>query len=332
MSLFKTEDMVLRPQDIWDARSHLKTVILRTPLIYSPALSERTGCQVYLKMECWQICGCFKVRGAINLVSSLSDEQKMRGLVTASSGNHGIALSFAASRFGGIPVTVFAPEDADATKMRKVKALGAETRLFGANYLEALGEAQRYGIENGMTYAHSHAHPLIMAGQGTMALEILEDLPDVEAILVPIGGGGLVSGIALATKTVSDSVDIIGVEPTAAPGAYLSLRDGICREQIELKPSLADGLLGGFAPLAWKVSGHLIKEVVLVEEREIADAMRVFQQDEQLMLEGASSVGLAAMLSAKVRLEGKKVVLILTSRNIDANKFNRVMNEREMRN
>jgi threonine dehydratase len=276
-------------------------------------------------MECWQVCGCFKVRGATNMVASLTEEERSRGLVTASSGNHGIALAYAASIFGRVPALVFAPQDADVTKMKKIRALGCEPRLYGENYLVALDETLRYSEENNVVLVHSHAHPLIMAGQGTIGLEIMEDLPDADAIVVPIGGGGLISGIATAAKAISESVQIIGVEPTAAPGAYLSFRDGVCHEQIELKPSLADGLLGGLAPLAWKICRNRVSQVELVDDDQVAHAMRVFQRDEQLMVEGASSVGLAALLSGKINLQGQKVVLVLTSRNIDADRFNRIV-------
>jgi threonine dehydratase len=319
------DNLVFRVTDIWEARTRLRNLILRTPLIFSSALSQRTGCQVYLKMECWQLCGCFKVRGAINKVASLTDAEKSRGLVTASSGNHGIALAYAAKIFDQPPPIIFLPEGADATKVGKMEALGARIVFHGKVFLDAYDRALQYVAETGAVFVHSHAQPSIMAGQGTIGLEIMEDLPDAEAILVPIGGGGLISGIATAVKAISESTKIIGVEPTAAPAAYLSLRDGICYERIEVKPSLADGLLGGFGRLPFEVSRNLITEVMLVEEDEIAQAMRVFQQDEQLMVEGASSVGLAALLSGKLDLRGQKVVLVLTSRNIDTDRFNRVV-------
>ncbi|NLE75293.1 MAG: threonine/serine dehydratase [Chloroflexi bacterium] len=316
-----TQEAELRPADIWQARARLRPHVWRTPLLHSAALSERTRCQVYLKMECWQLCGCFKVRGAINMVSALPPTQQARGLVTASSGNHGIAMAYAARLLGGLPATVFLPEGADRTKVRKIEALGAEARLGGAHYLAALDRAQAHAAAQGATYVHSHAHPLIMAGQGTIGLEIVEELPDVQAIVTPIGGGGLVSGVAVAAKSMSDRVRIIGVEPTAAPGAYLSFRDGVCRERIELKPTIADGLSGGLAPLAWQVARHLIEQVVLVEDVDTARAMRAFLEDEQLIIEGASAVTLAALLTGGVDLRGQRVALILSGRNIAATRF-----------
>jgi threonine dehydratase len=273
-------------------------------------------------MECWQLCGCFKVRGAINMVSALTASERSRGLVTCSSGNHGISLAYAASLFGRPPTKVFLPTTADPNKVKKLKALGAEAVLHGKDFSEALDAAQQCGRDTGGVYIHSHSHPLIVAGQGTIGLEIMEDLPDVETVLVPIGGGGLVSGIAAAVKSVAPHVRIVGVEATAAPGAYLSFRDGFCHERVDIQPSVADGLLGTLTPLTWEISHTLVEGVKLVEEDEIIQAMRVFQLDEQLIVEGSASVGLAAILSRKVDLHGQRVVLLLTGRNIDPGKYN----------
>lgn len=326
MSLFSLQTTGFEPADVWIARARVKNLILRTPMLFSRALSRRCSCQIYLKMECWQLCGCFKVRGAINMVAALTDEERSRGLVTCSSGNHGTALAYAASVFGHPPTKVFLPTYADPNKVSKLEALGAEPVLYGETFLETLDKAQQYAKDSGGTYVHSHSHPLIIAGQGTIGLEIMEDLPNVQAIVVPIGGGGLISGIATAVKSAAAEVRIIGVEPTAAPGAYLSFRDGRCHERIDLRPSVADGLLGTLTPLTWEISRNLVEGVKLVEEDEIIQAMWVFQQDEQLMVEGAAAVGLAAILSGKLDVQDQKVVLVLTGRNIDAGKFNELMN------
>ncbi len=261
------------------------------------------------------------------MVSALSEDERKRGLVTCSSGNHGTALAYAASIFGHPPTKIFLPTYADPNKVRKLKALGAEAVLHGDTFLETLDEAQQYAKDSGATYVHSHSHPLVIAGQGTIGLEIMEDLPDVQAVLVPIGGGGLISGIATAIKTISPEVRVIGVEPTAAPGAYLSFRDGFCHERIELRPSVADGLVGTLTPLTWEISRNLLEGVSLVEEDEIIYAMKVFQQDEQLMIEGSAAVGLAAILSGKVDVQDQKVVLVLTGRNIDASKYNSLVGQ-----
>lgn len=260
------------------------------------------------------------------MVASLTDEERNRGLVTCSSGNHGIALAFSANLFDQPPTKVFLPKNADPVKIDKIESYGAEAIIHGEHFLETLDEALRYTEETGATYVHSHGHPLVIAGQGTIGLEIIEDLPDGETILIPIGGGGLCSGIATAVKAAAPQIRILGVEPTAAPGAYLSIRDGYCHEWIDIKNSVADGLLGTFTPLTYEISRSLLENIVLVEETEIIEAMRFFQQEEQLMIEGSASVGLAAILNNKVDVAGQKVVLILTGRNINANTYNKLIN------
>ena len=315
--------------EIFLARRRLKNLVLRTPLIHSPALSKKTDCEIYLKMECWQLTGSFKVRGAINMVSALSKEEKDRGLVTTSSGNHGTALAYAASILGHPPTRVYLPKYANRKKVEKIRSFGAEAVLFGENFFESLDEAQRYVKETNATYVHSASHLHIIAGQGTIGLEVTEDLPDVDAVIVPIGGGGLISGISKAVRTINDRIRVIGVEPMAAQGAFLSLRDDRCYERVENRQSVADGLLGALTPLTFEISRNLVERVALLEEDEIIDAMRVFQAEEQLMLEGSAVVGLAAILAKKVDVKGQKVVLIVTGRNIDAERYNKLINARQ---
>jgi threonine dehydratase len=311
--------------EVWEARFRIKPFVFRTPLIFSDALSKRLDCSVYLKMECWQKCGCFKVRGAVNKIASLNEEKRQKGLVTTSSGNHAIATAYAAGLFNNPPTTVFMPKNADPTKVEKVKAYGVNLILFGQNYLEAYDKAQEYCLQTGGTYVHSHADPQVIAGQGTIGLEIMEDLPDVDAVVIPVGGGGLISGVSTAVKMASPSTRIIGVEPAAAPSASMSLRDGICYERIEIKPSIADGLLGGIGKLPFEIIRQLVEEVVVLDEDEIGRGVVAYQNEEQLMVEAASAVGLAALLSGKLNLKGNKVVLVITSRNIDSQKFNQVI-------
>lgn len=307
------------PIDIWNARSHLKEIVMHTPIYFSHSLSKIANCQVFLKMECWQLCGSFKVRGAINMVAAL---KKKRSLVTCSSGNHGIALAFAGGLFGYSPIKIFLPKNADSNKLNKLKELGAEAILIGDTYRDTMDKAIKYAEENDAIYVHSHDHPFVIAGQGTIGLEILEDLPSVETILVPIGGGGLISGIATAIKSSSQEKKIIGIEPVAAPGAYMSFRDNYCHERIDLNDSIADGLLGTLTQLTWQISRNLVESIVLVEEEEIIKAMKIFKEEEQLIVEGAAAVGLAAILSEKIKVTGQKVVLVITGRNINTKKYN----------
>jgi threonine dehydratase len=314
------------PADVVSARKRIQNHILKTPLIFSHALSKLLKLPVYLKMECWQLTGSFKVRGAFNWILNFLELHEQGSLVTASSGNHGIALSYAVFTLeNSLKVRVFSPESAEACKVQKMRELGADVVLKGNTFLEAYDSALEYVKEGDSFYVHSHAHPWTIAGQGTIALEILEDLPSLERIIVPIGGGGLISGISTIIKALNPKVEVIGVEPEAAPGAFLSLRDGVPRERIELRPTIADGLSGGFSPLPFRISRNLIDKVVLVSEEEIMEAMRVFEREEQVIVEGAAAVTLAALLFKKVNPQKKKTVLVLTGRNISAEKFNLIM-------
>ncbi len=317
---------VFDPREIWKSRQRIQQHIHRTPLVYSDSLSKLTGSEVYIKPECWQRCGCFKVRGAVSHVSSLSKEQLSKGLVTASSGNHALAVAFASTLFGKPPTRIYVPEDADPAKVKRIMEWEPELVYHGNSFFEAYKEARRYEKETGAVFVHSHGDPMVIAGQGTIGLEVMEDLPDVDSIIIPIGGGGLVSGISTAAKTINPDVRIIGVEPSAAPGAYTSLRDGVAHEEIEIEDSIADGLLGGFGSLPFQICSKTVDETHLVEDSEIIEAMKAFQQEEQLMVEAASSVGLAALMSGKVEAKGEKVVLIVTSRNVGADKYNALVN------
>lgn len=307
--------------DILNARERIAAHTLNTGLIFSPGLSETLNARIYLKPECFQIGGSFKLRGACNFVASLDPEQKARGLVTCSSGNHGAALSYAASLFSNPPVAVFVPEGADRTKQDRIRAYGAEIREAGRDFLETYGIALKYVEKTGALYVHSHGDPLVIAGQGTIGLEILEDLPDVEAVVVPVGGGGLISGIATAIKETSPGVRVFGVEAAAAPGAYLSFRDGFCHETVDIRPSLADGLLGTLTPLTWSIASRLVERIDIVEEGHIREAIDSLFRAEQLVVEGGGAVGLAALQQGLIDLKGQKVVIVLTGRNIAADKF-----------
>jgi len=306
---------------IEQARQRIADFIKPTPLIYSPGISRLLDAEVYLKPECFQVTGSFKVRGACNILASLSQEERNRGLVTCSSGNHGAALSYAAALFGSPPTTVFVPEGAEETKKARIKAYGARIREEGKDFLETYDRALAFVEKSGGRYIHSHGDPLVIAGQGTIGLELLMELPDPDMIIVPVGGGGLISGIATAVKSRSENIRIYGVEAAAAPGAYLSMKDGFCHETVEIKPSLADGLLGTLTPLTYSIVSELTAGIRIVEEPEITRAMRVFLEEEQLLVEGSAAVGLAALLERKIDVKGKTLICILTGRNISAAKY-----------
>lgn len=306
---------------IHDAKRSIQPHVLKTPILHSSVLSRRCGCQVYLKMECWQTCGCFKLRGVTNFLHHRKEAVMETGVVTASSGNHALALAYAATKMKVPRIAIFVPENADPAKVAKIRLHGVDPILAGQTFFETFDMAQAHAAKNGATYIHSHADPLVIAGQGTIGLEILEDLPDVDAVIVPVGGGGLISGIAAAIHSESRSVAIVGAEPEASPGAYLSMQKGAPCERIVLKPSVADGLAGGLSPLPFEIAHHLIARVALAAEEDIAAAMKAFFTEEQLVVEGAASVGLAVLLAGKIKLPDQKVVLVLTGRNVAAERF-----------
>ncbi|MFQ5813985.1 MAG: threonine/serine dehydratase [Anaerolineae bacterium] len=305
-------------RDILAAQRKLSGLIARTPLGYSFLLSQQAGCEVYLKLENWQKTGSFKVRGAINKVASLTGEEKAKGLVTASAGNHALGVAYAAQAWGNVPTTVFMPVNAPASKLKKLEEFECDVFLSGNSYDEAHHFAEDFERVHGATYVHAYDDPLTMAGQGTVGLEIMEDLPEAEAILVPVGGGGLIAGIALAAKAINPQVRVIGVQPEASPAAYLSLRDGRPYEEYDAAPTIADGLAGGFGRLPFEIAGDLIDEIVLVSEEETRAAVFTLLELAQLVVEGAGAVGIAALLAGKVNLAGRKVVAVLSGANIDA--------------
>lgn len=249
------------------------------------------------------------------------------GAVTASSGNHALGVAYAAAKMQVPQIRLFLPENADPAKVEKIRQCGIEPVREGESFFETLDIAQAYTRKNGACYLHSNADPLVIAGQGTIGLEILEDLPDVDAVIVPVGGGGLISGIGAAIKEDSGSTAIIGAEPEASPGVYLSLQKGEPCERITVKPSVADGLAGGLSPLPFEIAQHLIERVALATEDEIMTAMKAFFSEEQLVIEGAASVGLAALLAGKINLRDQKVVLVVTGRNIDSEKFKTIITQ-----
>ena len=314
--------------DILAAQREIGGLITRTPLEHSFLLSQQVGCGVYLKLENWQKTGSFKVRGAINTVSRLTEAEKTRGLVTASAGNHALGVAYAARALGNVPTTVFVPVNAPTSKLKRLEEFECDVRLSGNSYDEAHHAAEDFERLHGAAYVHAYDDPLTIAGQGTVGLEIMEDLPQAEAILVPVGGGGLIAGIALAAKAINPHIQVIGVQSEASPAAYLSLRDGRPYEEYDDAPTIADGLAGGFGRLPFKIAGDLIDEIVLVSEEETRAAVFTLLELAQLVVEGSGAVGLAALLAGKVNLAGRKVVAVLTGANIDAGLLLEIMMKR----
>lgn len=329
MSKQSDEKVALALGDILMARRNLAHLLRKTPLEYSFLLSREVANDVYLKLENWQKTGAFKVRGAVNKMANLSSAEKDRGVVAVSSGNFAVGVAYAARALGGVPVTIFMPTNTPSSKIDKLAEFDVEIILEGATFDEAHDISKEFQRERGLTFVHTYDDPLVVAGQGTVGLEIMEQLPEVEALLVPIGGGGLVAGTAVAAKAINSQVRVIGVQAEASPSAYLSLKEGHCYEKYDAAPTIAEGLAGGFGIVPFTIARDLIDEVILVSEEEIYEAVFFLLQAAQLVVEGSGAVGVAALLSGKVDLKGKKVAVILSGGNMDIEVLSQIMGSRQ---
>ncbi|AMA72461.1 MULTISPECIES: threonine ammonia-lyase [Aneurinibacillus] len=298
------------------AGERLKGVIHKTPLHLSQTFSRMCGCEVYLKLENLQKTGAFKIRGAYNKLVSLSLEERKRGLITASAGNHAQGVALAAQKYG-IPATVVMPAHAPKTKIQATEGYGARVVLHGATYDDACAKARQIAAEEGSTFVHAFDDPDVIAGQGTIALEIFEANPDLDVIVVPIGGGGLISGIAAAAKALKPSVKIIGVQPAEANSGYLSWKAG--KQVLISHPvSIADGLsvkMPGKLPLAMMCK--FVDDIILVTEEDIKQTMRLLLERSKVLAEGAGAAALSALISGKLSLPKQKVAFVVSGGNVD---------------
>lgn len=305
-------------QDIYLARRQIAAIARRTPVIRCPWLSELTGAAVHLKLESLQETGSFKLRGAANKLVSLTAEEQQRGVVAVSTGNHGRALSFAARELG-IPAFVCLSEAVPANKVEAIKELGAEVVIHGRSYDEAADHAHRLQQERGLTFVEPFDDPYVIAGQGTIALELLEELPELDAAVVPLSGGGLISGIAMALKETNPAIRAIGVSMDRAPVMYHSLRAGRPIEMEELE-TLADALVGGIGRpnrYTFSMVQRYVDETVLVSEEEIAAGMAFAFENHELVVEGGGAVGIAALMQGKVQDLGRHVAVVVSGGNVN---------------
>jgi threonine dehydratase len=311
--------------EIVAARSRLNGALVRTPCTESAALSELTGARIFCKHEHLQRTGSFKERGARNALAQLTAAQAERGVIAASAGNHALGLSWH-GRLLRVPITVVMPRFAPLVKVARCRQFGATVVLYGDTYDEARQEADRLAEERGLEYVHPFDDPRVIAGQGTMAFEILEQVPDAEAILVPVGGGGLLAGVATVLRALKPDLEVIGVEPaSAACFAAGMAADGPVR--VPTRFTLADGLAVGEAGRhTLAIARPLVDRLVTVSEESLALAMLRLTELEKCVIEGAGAAGLAALLEGKVpELAGRRVVLLLTGGNIDPLAHSRVI-------
>ncbi len=305
-------------RDVYLARRRIMSLARRTPVIEAPRLSESGKSKVVLKLENLQTTGSFKLRGATNKLLSLSEEERSRGVVTSSSGNHGRAVSYVAGRLG-IQATICIPDTVPDNKRKAIRQLGAELVIAGATYDEASDKAVRLQEERGLTMIHPFDDPFVIAGQGTIGLELLEDFPEIDTALVPLSGGGLMAGIAFVLKSADPKLRTIGITMERGPAMVESLRAGKVVEIVE-EPTLADALAGGLGGeniYTFEMIREFVDDTILVSEEEIAAAMAFALEEYHLVVEGGGAVGIAALMSGKARELGHNVAVVLSGSNVD---------------
>lgn len=301
--------------DIEAAADRIASGIRRTPATHSPRLSEVAGCELYLKFEIFQFTASFKERGALNKLLQLTGEEKKKGVITVSAGNHAQALAHHSKRLG-IPATVVMPRTTAFTKVTRTEALGAKVILGGETFSEAAELADRIQREQALTFVHPFEDPAIMAGQGTAALEFLADFQDLDVLVVPVGGGGLISGCATAAKALRPQIEVVGIQSACYPAMIAALEGRTIHPTMQ---TVADGIaVKEPGALAIRVVRALVDEMMAVEEGEIERAVCLLTEIENVVAEGAGAAALAAVLARPERFRGKKVGLVLSGANIDS--------------
>lgn len=316
-------EQVIALTDVQEAYARLSGVLHKTPLDRSRTFSMMTGCDVYLKLDNLQKTGSFKIRGAYNKIQSLTEREKASGVIAASAGNHAQGVAYAAS-LAGIKSTIVMPEGAPLAKIIATRGYGAEVVLHGAVYDDAYEQALKIQQESRQTFVHAFNDAAVMAGQGTIGLEILEDLDDVTAIVAPIGGGGLISGIATAVKAKAPQVKIYGVQATGASAMYLSKYAHSLKTTSDAQ-TIADGIAVKIpGDLTFPIVEKYVDEIVTVDDEAIAGAILLLLERAKLMVEGAGAISLAAILNGKIPQKGK-IVSVISGGNIDVNTISRII-------
>jgi threonine dehydratase len=308
-----------------EAAARIANLVRETPVDYSYRFSAETNAAVYCKLENLQYTGSFKLRGAANRIATLTPEQLKAGCVAASSGNHGAAVAYAMNKLGSRGV-VFVPEQTSGAKVDAIRSYGGDVRFFGTDGLDTELHARKYADEHGMFYLSPYNDPEVIAGQGTCGIEIAALMPDVDALYVAVGGGGLVSGVASVLKSTNPDIRIVGCQPEASAVMAHSVEAGRIVDE-ESRPTLSDGTAGGIeqGSITFDLCRTLVDEFVLVSEAEIAAAMRQFIDFEHQLIEGAAGVALAGMLKQKDRLAGRTVVVLICGGNVSRDTLKRIL-------
>lgn len=312
---------------IIDARKRIEKYIYKTPLEKSISLSNENT-EVYLKLENQQKLRTYKIRGVLSKLTSLSKEEKDRGVGATSSGNHGAALSYASSLLGIKNATVYVPTTTPKTKVEKIKYYGVNVDQVGINY----DEANKIGLdrirESGATFIDSSSDELVISGQGTIGLEILEENPNIDTILVPIGGGGIITGISIAAKSIKPDIKIIGLQTAACPAMVASLRDNKFYGTYPAKNSICDALVGGAGYIPYKMAKDCIDDIIIVEEEDIKKAISHLLLKEKLVVEPAGAIGVGAIMKNPDLFIDRKLAIVLTGGNIDEDLLTQIIEDK----
>lgn len=314
-------------EDLVRARERIAPYVERTPLTRSPLLSARCGAEVFLKQENRQLTGSFKPRGAVHKLLTLTPAERARGVVAASAGNHALGVAHACAVLGLSGAELYVPRSAAPAKLAKLRLYPVELRIEGDSFDAAQAAALVRARETGASYVSPYDDPAVIAGQGTVGLEILEDLPEPDVVVVPVGGGALLAGIALAVKSRCPRARIVGVNPAASPSALLSFQRGEAIDPYDHEPTLAHGLAGGFGRVPFAVARPLVDEIVLVSEAELRQAIVALIDSDQILAEASGAASLAGVLSGRIGRSGGRVVIVVSGGNIDSATLARIIHE-----
>lgn len=322
MELFSSRREIGQPSihDVWLAKNRISSIVEKTPLIKSARLSEQFSASIYLKLENLHEMGAFKIRGAANKILSLLPEEKKLGVATFSTGNHGLAVAYIARKLG-IPAHICISNRVPQAKVNALENMGAIINIFGKSQDEAEDFCYRLAEEKGLTVIKPFDDPLVIAGQGTIGLELLEDCPEMDTVIVPVSGGGLISGVALALKSNVPEIKVIGVSMENSAVMYQSIKAGK-PVSLEEENTLADSLLGGLGRenfFTFSMVQKYVDEMVLVSEKAIAQGLAFIMKWHRMMVEGAAAVGIASLLDQQVVSPGSHVAIIVSGNNVDLN-------------
>jgi len=319
--------MKLNYKEVKKAYEKIKKYIPMTPLEESYYLGDENT-RYYFKLESFQRAKSFKIRGALNVMTSLSETEKESGVAAISSGNHGSSVSYAATLLGIKNVVIIVPENTPQSKIDKIKYFGGKVLILGKDFDESYSLGKKYIEENKLTYIDAYySDPILYAGQGTVAIEILKQNENIDTIIVPIGGGGLITGIAIAAKALNPNIRVIGVQTEACPAMVKAYEDNVFYETYEIKKSICDALVGGIGKLSYEMAKSVVDDFIIVSEDSIVKAVSFMAKKEKYIVEAGSCTTVAAVMDYKERIGGKNIALVLSGGNIDGDLLTSILSE-----